>query len=94
MSDKKINEVNFHFGFRKENYKWLLIGLAINILGFLLMIGGGSDDPNVFKEKELFSTTRLTISPMLIIGRYVVMIFAIMKKNNKPVRKTEELDSL
>ena len=67
-----------------------MIGLAINVIGFLLMIGGGSDDPNVFKEKELFSTTRLTISPILIIGGYVVMIYAIMKKNKSVQSNSEE----
>ena len=80
MSNKKENNVGLHFGFHKENYKILLIGLAINILGYILMIGGGSTDPNVFKEDELFSTMRLTISPMLIIAGFVVMIYAIMKK--------------
>lgn len=89
MSEKKIADTNFHFGFRKENYKWLLIGLAINVIGFLLMIGGGSDDPNVFKADELFSDVRLTISPMLIVGGYIVMIFAIMKKG-KTTPKSEE----
>ncbi len=89
MSEKKIADSNLHFGFRKENYKLLLIGLAINIIGFLLMIGGGSDDPNVFKADELFSDVRLTVSPMLIIGGYVVMIFAIMKKG-KTAPKSEE----
>lgn len=87
MSDKKTD---FHFGFRKENYKILLIGLAINVIGFLLMIGGGSDDPNVFKEKELFSTVRITISPMLIIAGYIVMIYAIMKKPKSAQQTTEE----
>lgn len=90
MSEKKTSEANFHFGFRKENYKILLIGLAINIIGFLLMIGGGSDDPNVFKEAELFNTTRTTISPMLIIGGYIVMIYAIMKKNKSVQQNTEK----
>lgn len=91
MSDKKANDVNFHFGFRKENYKLLLIGLAINIIGYLLMIGGGSDDPNVFKENELFSVTRLTISPILILGGFVVMIYAIMKKSkSSSSNNTEE----
>ncbi len=90
MSKKNTTDTNFHFGFRKENYKILLIGLAINIVGFLLMIGGGSDDPNVFKEKELFSPVRLTLSPILIILGYVVMIFAIMKKNKAVQQNTEE----
>ena len=68
------------FAFQKENYKWLLIGLAINVLGFILMIGGGSDDPNKFDAAELFSPVRLTVAPILIIAGYVVMIYAIMKK--------------
>jgi len=71
------------FGFQPENYKWLLIGLAINILGFILMIGGSSDDPNVFKEDELFSAVRITISPILIVAGYVVILYAIMK-NKQP----------
>lgn len=90
MNKKKTSGANLHFGFRKENYKLLFIGLAINIIGFLLMIGGGSDDPNVFKEDELFNTTRLTISPMLIIGGYIVMIFAIMRKNKSVQNNSEE----
>ncbi|MBM3917353.1 MAG: DUF3098 domain-containing protein [Sphingomonadales bacterium] len=72
-----------HFGFDPANYKWLYIGLAINILGFLLMIGGGSDDPNVFKADELFSSVRITIAPMLIVAGYVVIFYAIMKRNKK-----------
>ena len=69
-----------HFGFQAENYKILLIGLAINILGFLLMIGGGSDDPSKFDASELFSTVRITIAPMLIVGGYIVILFSIIKK--------------
>lgn len=72
-----------HFGFDPANYKWLYIGLAINILGFLLMIGGGSDDPNVFNADELFSSVRITIAPMLIVAGYVVIFYAIMKRNKK-----------
>lgn len=68
------------FAFRKENYRWLLIGLAINVLGFILMIGGGSDNPNNFNADELFSPVRLTVAPILIISGYIVMIYAIMKK--------------
>ena len=73
-----------HFGFQAENYKILLIGLAINILGFLLMIGGGSDDPSKFDASELFSTVRITIAPMLIVGGYIVILFSIIKKPKNP----------
>lgn len=71
------------FAFQKENYKWLIIGLVINVLGFILMIGGGSDDPNKFNADELFSPIRLTVAPILIIAGYIVMIYAIMKKPAK-----------
>jgi hypothetical protein len=71
-----------HFGFNSQNYKWLLIGLAINILGYILMIGGGSDDPAKFDANELFSTTRITIAPILILAGYIVIFYAIMKRSS------------
>jgi hypothetical protein len=67
------------FAFGKENYRLLLIGLALIVLGFLLMIGGGSKDPNVFSQ-DIFNFQRLTLAPILILAGYVVEIFAIMKK--------------
>ena len=67
------------FAFAKENYRLLLIGLALIFVGFLLMIGGGSDDPNVFSE-DIFNFRRMTLAPILILAGYVVQIFAIMKK--------------
>lgn len=67
------------FAFEKENYKWMLIGLALIVAGFILMIGGGSDDPHVFNEK-IFNFQRLTLAPLLILAGYVVEIFAIMKR--------------
>lgn len=68
------------FAFRPENYKLLLIGLGINILGFVLMIGGGSDDPTKFDAGELFSHVRITLSPILIIAGYLVIMYSIMRK--------------
>lgn len=67
------------FAFGKQNYKLLFIGLALIFLGFLLMIGGESDDPNVFSDK-IFNFRRLTLAPILVLTGYVVEIFAIMKK--------------
>ena len=67
------------FAFGKENYRLMLIGLALIIIGFLLMIGGGSNDPNVFNP-EIFSFRRITLAPILILAGYAVEIFAIMKK--------------
>lgn len=74
------------FAFQKENYKWLIIGIVINVIGFMLMIGGGSDNPNEFNADELFSPVRLTVAPILIISGYIVIIYAIMKKPKKNVK--------
>lgn len=67
------------FAFGKENYRLMLIGLAFILVGFLLMIGGGADDPTRFSP-EIFSFRRITLAPILILTGYVIEIFAIMKK--------------
>jgi hypothetical protein len=67
------------FAFGKENYRLMLIGLALIALGFILMIGGGSDDPAKFNP-AIFSFQRITLAPILVLAGYVVEIFAIMKK--------------
>ena len=54
--------------------------VVIIALGFILMAGGKSPDPNVFNEAEVYSTTRITIAPLLIIAGLVVEIFAIFRK--------------
>lgn len=71
----------FDFPIKKDNLRIILIGLAVNILGYFLMIGGGSDNPNEFHEEELFSTVRITVSPILIIAGFGIMIYGIMKKS-------------
>lgn len=68
------------FSFQKENYKLLLIGLAVNILGFILMIGGGTDDPAKFDGDALFSPMRITVAPILIVAGYVIIMYGIMRK--------------
>lgn len=70
------------FAFTRQNYRLLIIGIVIITLGFLLMIGGGSDDPNVFNYK-MFNFQRLTLAPILIIAGYIIEIFAIMKKSQQ-----------
>lgn len=63
----------------KKNYLFMLIGLAIIIVGFLLMAGGGSDDPNVFNY-EMFSFRRITLAPIVVIAGFAFEIYAIMKR--------------
>lgn len=78
---KKEQKSALDFPFGKVNYMWTLIGLAIIFIGFMLMVGGGSDDPAVWDE-SIFSTTRITIAPTLVIIGFVVEVYAIMKKSN------------
>ncbi len=81
--EKNTQQERFYLIFNKENYKWMFIGLGIIFLGFLLMLGGGSGDPKVFNEEELFSAQRITIAPILIVLGFIVEIYAIMLKSEK-----------
>jgi len=78
MAKKEIRE-NTGFALTKENYRLMAIGFGIIILGFLLMIGGGSDDPKVFNP-EIFSFRRITLAPVILLFGFVFEIYAIMKK--------------
>ena len=66
--------------FDRENLLWMAAGGALLLLGFLLMRGGASDDPNVFNKEEVYSTTRITIAPILVLAGFVVLIFGIFRK--------------
>lgn len=77
MAKKETKETGF--ALEKENYKLMAIGFIIIIIGFILMAGGGSDDPNVFNP-DIFSFRRLTIAPILLLFGFVFEIYAIMKK--------------
>lgn len=65
--------------FERDNLMWMGIGLVVMILGFLLMSGGRSDDPKVFNPEEVYSTTRITIAPLLILAGLAIEIFAIFR---------------
>ncbi|MEE2953836.1 MAG: DUF3098 domain-containing protein [Bacteroidota bacterium] len=67
------------FLFTKTNYTLLIIGLFFIALGLILMIGGGSEDPNQFNY-EIFNFRRLTLSPILILIGFIIEVFAIMYK--------------
>lgn len=66
--------------FTKDNYWWMLAGIVVMAIGFFLMGGGKSADPTKFNDNEIYSTTRITVAPILIIAGFVIEIFAIMKK--------------
>jgi hypothetical protein len=67
------------FLFKKENYKFLLIGLGVIALGFILMSGGGSDDPKVFSE-DIFSFRRIRLAPATVLLGFGLAIYSIFKK--------------
>lgn len=79
ISASKDNSTVKLFAFTKDNYRWVLVGLAFIAVGFLLMVGGGSNDPDVFSE-GIFSFQRWTLAPLLVLTGYVIEIYAIMKK--------------
>lgn len=68
--------------FEKDNFMWMLIGIAIIFFGFYMMSGGGSDDPAVFSN-ELFSTKRVIIAPIIVIAGFIVEVYAILKKTKE-----------
>lgn len=79
--DKKVTSTNAPvFLFDKVNYYIMFGGLALILLGFILMAGGKSADPHVFNYDEIYSFRRLTLAPLLIIGGFVVEVIAIMRK--------------
>jgi len=75
-----IAEKNENQLFSKDNYKWMLIGLVVMVIGYFLMAGGKSPDPNVFNDNEIYGFRRITLAPILIIAGLVIEIYAIMKK--------------
>ena len=70
------------FLFESSNYKILIIGLAVIGLGFLLMSGGGSDDPKVFSE-DIFSFRRIRLAPTVVLIGFGVVIYSIFKKDKQ-----------
>jgi len=66
--------------FEKTNFKWMLIGVVVMALGFILMAGGKSSDPNTFDQNKVYSTTRITIAPIIILAGLVIEIIAIFRQ--------------
>ena len=67
--------------FTKSNYTWMLIGGLVITAGFYLLSGGESTDPAVFDTNEVYSRTRITIAPIVIILGFIIEIYAIFKKD-------------
>ncbi|WP_372744360.1 DUF3098 domain-containing protein [Lutibacter sp.] len=81
MKEKNQNSQN-EFLFGKRNYIIMLIGVVFIAVGFILMAGGGSDDPNVFNE-EIYNFQRIRLAPTLVLIGLAIEIYAIMAKSKK-----------
>lgn len=79
---KNNSEHKQEFLFEKINYKILLIGIAVITLGFILMSGGGSNNPNVFNE-DIFSFRRIRLAPTTVLIGFGITIYAILKNPKK-----------
>ena len=79
MEDKQQPQ---EFLFDKVNYKILLIGIAVIALGFILMSGGGSDDPKVFNE-DIFNFRRIRLAPTTVLIGFGITVYAILKNPKK-----------
>ncbi|HEA29046.1 MAG TPA: DUF3098 domain-containing protein [Leeuwenhoekiella sp.] len=76
----ELHRSTFIFG--KKNYRFMLIGLGVITLGFILMSGGGSDDPNVFNP-DIYSWRRIRLAPALVLLGFGIEVFAILLDPNK-----------
>lgn len=78
----KNNEHKPEFLFEKINYKILLIGIAVIAIGFILMSGGGSDDPKVFND-AIFNFRRIRLAPTVVLIGFGITIYSIFKSPKK-----------
>lgn len=80
--NKETNTNKNEFLFENVNYKFLLIGIAVIALGFILMSGGGTDDPAVFSNK-IFDFRRIRLAPTTVLIGFGITIYAILKNPKK-----------
>ena len=82
LSKGKEHKLNFQLAFGPINYILMVVGIVILAIGYYLLSGGGSDDPNTFNP-DMFDDRRLVAAPILIVLGFAVEIFAIMYKGKK-----------
>ena len=81
------------FAFGKKNYLLIIASVILLILGFSIMSGGGSDNPDVFNP-EIFSIVRIKVAPLIVMLGFILMVFAILIKNDnqKDLEDTKKND--
>ncbi|HEY9177677.1 MAG TPA: DUF3098 domain-containing protein [Flavipsychrobacter sp.] len=86
LTQKQTSQQDFLFD--KSNYIWMLAGVLLVVIGFMLMSGGKNEDPTKFNYDEIYSTARVTIAPLMILLGFAIEIYAIMKK---PAAKNSDI---
>ena len=79
---RKQEAKKVYFTFERKNYVFMLIGVAFILIGFMVMMGGGSDDPNVFNP-EIYSWRRIRLAPALILIGFGIEVYAILLNPHK-----------
>ena len=74
--------------FTKDNYTWMIIGAVVILLGMVLMSGGKNENPAVFDYNVVYSTTRITIAPILIVLGLLIEVYAIFKSPKQTAAKS------
>ena len=74
----------------KNNYLLIVLGCIVITLGFILMSGGGTENPELFNEEELFSFRRITLAPFLTILGYMIVLFGVLKRAKKNTPSSSE----
>ena len=79
MKEKKQKDEEMVFSW--SNYKWMLGGVLLIIVGFVLMAGGGSNDPELFNYEAVFSWRRIVLAPIVVLAGFGVVGYSIFRKN-------------
>ena len=88
MSDPKQKETpqEEKFAISRRSFAYIGIGVLVIVIGFLLMMGGKSEDPNVFNP-EIFSWTRIKLAPLVCLFGYLFMVVAILWRPRHETRE-------
>lgn len=78
VSKSNTNETPFIFD--RTNYYIMIVGIVVILIGFVLMSGGATSDPNVFPKEELYSFRRITLAPIVVMIGFAIEIYAILKR--------------
>ena len=81
-TDKTTPTSGEGFIFTKVNFQLLIVSIITIVIGYALMAGGKSDDPNKFNE-EIFNIQRITLTPIVVLLRYAIGVYAILKKSKE-----------